>query len=293
MRLIGSKARQRKNILPIINLYPRELYVEAFGGAGGLFFGKKPEPAEVYNDANSAFVSLMRCVRSTEKLASLEWILELTPVSRELWYEARDMARFYMRGQFDEFLALKKTAGLVEYENDVVAAFAVFYAQNCGFGGSFLHSFGGVGTGQSANGTIHVYETRRETLRKYCRRLRTVSIENLDALECIDKYDHSTTLFYLDPPYIMNAPHSDSDGKVYGGNNIDNEELVERLLKLKGRFVLSCYDDAVFAPLAEVATRYEFTALSTVCQKAAKTHEGTFDRLEVVYASKIDERRLF
>ena len=291
MRLIGSKARQRKNILPIINRYPRELYVEAFGGAGGLFFGKKPEPAEVYNDANSAFVSLMRCVRSTEKLASLEWILELTPVSRELWYEARDMARFYMRGQLDEFLALKKTAGLDEYENDVVAAFSVFYAQNCGFGGSFLHSFGGGGTGQSANGTIHVYETRREALRQYCRRLRTVSIENLDALDWIDKYDHRTTLFYLDPPYIMDAPHSDSDAKVYGGNNIDNAALVEKLLKLKGSFVLSCYDDAVFAPLREVAKRHEFVAMTTVCQKAEKN--GTFDRLEVVYASKIDERRLF
>ena len=48
--LAGSKFRQRKNILPILARYNRTLYVEPFCGAGGLFFGKPQESAEILID---------------------------------------------------------------------------------------------------------------------------------------------------------------------------------------------------------------------------------------------------
>ena len=291
MRLIGSKTRQRRNILPILARYRRELYVEPFGGAGGLFFGKAPEPAEVYNDKNRAFASLMRCVRSSEKLDVLERLLALTPVSRELWYECKALSYAYMRTEAERFAELKEAAGLSEYADDVVGAFAIFYAQNCGFGGVFLRAFGGGATGKSSSGTVHVYKMRRELLQRYCRRLETVLIENVDALECLDKYDHETTLFYLDPPYITSAPHSDAPEVAYGGCTIDAKELVARLKRLKGRFVLSCYDADEYRELADVAERHEFPAFSSTCQYARKDDERVFERVEVVYASRLPGTR--
>ena len=49
IRWLGSKVRMRKRILSILDEVPRELYVEPFGGAGAIFFGKEPERS-VYND---------------------------------------------------------------------------------------------------------------------------------------------------------------------------------------------------------------------------------------------------
>ncbi|WP_200798529.1 DNA adenine methylase [Pseudovibrio sp. Tun.PSC04-5.I4] len=69
-------------------------------------------------------------------------------------------------------------------------------------------------------------------------RLSAVTIENLDWRACLERYDASTTLFYLDPPYWGGE-------KDYGKGvfeRSDFAEMAERLSKIAGRFILSLND---------------------------------------------------
>lgn len=65
-------------------------------------------------------------------------------------------------------------------------------------------------------------------------------IEHLDYKKCIEKWDSSDTLFYLDPPYFMKE-------HWYKGSTNDEQfhiELKETLLTIKGKWIMnyeSCY----------------------------------------------------
>lgn len=275
IKLIGSKQRQRKNILPIIERYSRLLYVEPFGGAGGMLFGKAPEKQEIYNDINGAFVSLFRAVKNPETMSTVQTLLELSPMSRELWREARDLAVAYLRG--DDLVELKARAELGAYSDEIAVAYAIFYAQNCGFSGKLLNAYGGGGKSGDSSATAHLYNEKRRRLPRYCRRLQTVAIENLDALDCVRKYDDATTLFYLDPPYETG---SDEYGVAF-----HERALVDLLKTIKGAFVLSCYDTPIYAELGEICDKYEFDAYSSVSQYAKKGER--FARKEIVYATRV------
>lgn len=272
IKLLGSKNRQLKNILPIIARYERKLYVEPFGGAGGLLFGKAPEKQEIYNDICKAFVALFRAVKNPETMTTVQELLELTPMSRALWREARDLARAYLRGE--PIAELKAKANLDAYSDEIAVAYATFYAQNCGFGGKFFSSYGGGGKSSDSAATAHLYAAKRRRLPRYCKRLETVAIENLDALNCIRKYDDPTTLFYVDPPY-----ECATSGEY--GVEFHERELVDLLKTIKGKFVLSCYDTSIYRELD--AERYEFNAYSSVSRQAKSGEQ--FARKEVVYAS--------
>ena len=122
-----------------------------------------------------------------------------------------------------------------------------------------------------------MYNEKRHRLPRYCRRLQTVAIENLDALECVRKYDDATTLFYLDPPYETG---SDEYGVAF-----HERALVDLLKTIKGAFVLSCYDTPIYAELDEICDKYEFDAYSSVSQYAKKGER--FARKEIVYATRV------
>lgn len=59
---IGGKKLLRKKIL---EQFPAEYdrYIEVFGGAGWVLFGKEQKGMEVYNDINGELVNLYRCVK--------------------------------------------------------------------------------------------------------------------------------------------------------------------------------------------------------------------------------------
>lgn len=68
-------------------------------------------------------------------------------------------------------------------------------------------------------------------------RLQRVTIENLDACKCIEKYDRKETFFYIDPPYYHVSqdyfrPFEDSDF----------QHLATTIASIKGRFILSLND---------------------------------------------------
>jgi len=205
-------------------------YVEIFSGGAALFFAKEKSPVEVLNDLNSGLVDFYRVLRSSEKFARFQILMELTPYSREEYYDCR--------------------ATWQDCEDDVERAARWFVAARLCFSGVF-------GSGWSrdvdagSNGisrTVSRYLSAVKRLPEVHERLRGVQIENGDFRKIIQDYDRSRTFFYLDPPYITGTRRSKN---VYQDEmtDEDHEDLVELLLGIKGKAVLSGYAHPIYGPL--------------------------------------------
>jgi len=79
-------------------------------------------------------------------------------------------------------------------------------------------------------------------------RLRRCQIFNRDFREIISLFDTSNTFFYLDPPYVHSTRKTKSDYQ-HEMTEDDHIELVERLLELKGKAMLSGYANPIYGAL--------------------------------------------
>ena len=78
---VGGKKQLRKEIIKRFPAGGVKKYVEVFGGAGWVLFGKEAHEKEIYNDVNSELVNLFRMVKNHPD--ALEQEISLTPNSRE------------------------------------------------------------------------------------------------------------------------------------------------------------------------------------------------------------------
>lgn len=208
---IGGKKLLRKEI---ISLFPVDYdrYVEVFGGAGWVLFGKEysTRQLKVFNDANSNLINLYRCIKyhCEELQKELLWVID----SREQFFE--------FRGQLESKIGLTDIQRAARYLYIIKYSFA-----------SDRRSF--ATSGRDISKTI-------EFLHEVRQRLNRVVIENKDFENLIKVYDRPKALFYLDPPYVGTE-------KVYDGQftKDDHIKLRNTLKSVRGSFVLS-YNDCPF-----------------------------------------------
>jgi DNA adenine methylase len=94
---------------------------------------------------------------------------------------------------------------------------------------------------------VGVWNSMVERLGQVHERLRRVQVEQADWREILQRYDGPETLHYLDPPYVPST-------RVCGHypcemTRRDHDELVERILRVKGMVVLSGYQHPSYRPL--------------------------------------------
>lgn len=213
---IGGKKLLRKAIIaefpPAAEI---ERYVEVFGGAGWVLFGKEQRSGqlEVYNDVDGNLVNLYRCIKyhCTELQRELEWQL----VSRE---------------QFLDYKAQIEVQGLT----DIQRAARYYFMIRVSFGAD-IRTFGT--SKKNLVGSI-------EYLPEINRRLQAVVVENKDFENLIAVYDRTNALFYLDPPYLGAEKHYSFRFGIE-----DHQRLHACLGSLKGRFVLSYNDEPLITEL--------------------------------------------
>lgn len=226
----GGKYYMKKTI---VELFPKhKTYIEGFGGAGHILLYKEPSEIEVYNDLNEGLYLFFKLLRNDETRDKLIAKIQLTPYSRREFYECRD--------------------NWSKQESEIEKA-RMFYIKT-------MQSFSGVGTSWSYSKN----KSRRgisqavskflgnvdENMLDVVDRLREIQIENLDIIDLLDKYDSKDSLFYLDPPYIAETRISE---KVYDKEMPleKHEELIDKLLNIKGKVVLSGYDNDTYNKLTD------------------------------------------
>lgn len=199
---------------------------------------KKPESkVEVINDINRDLVTLYRCVKHhlPALVDQFRWMLV-----------ARD--------EFDRFMATP-----AETLTDIQRAARFYYLLRSSFGAKWAGAT--FGTAASAPPRLNLLRIEEDLSAAHLR-LARVLIENRPYADILRRFDRSTTLFYLDPPYWG----CEAD---YGRGLFTREDftlLAGQLATLKGRFVLSLNDTPgvreVFRAfrIEAVTTRYSISA---------------------------------
>ncbi len=207
---IGGKSRLAKTIIPMIPEH--RTYCEVFAGAAWVFFSKEESRVEVINDLDSDLVSFYRCVQNhlEEFLKQFKWLL-----SSRKWFE--------------DWKTQIEGPGLT----DIQRAARYYYIQRLCFGGRVRNRT--FGLARDRRPRINLLRLEEEMSELHLR-LSTVTIENLPAIDFIQRYDAEDVFFYCDPPYHK---------KPFYAHNmeiVDYQRLADTLGKIKGKFILSIND---------------------------------------------------
>lgn len=204
---IGGKRVLRNEILQRM---PADIgrYIEVFGGAGWVLFGREPSSKvmEVFNDYDAELVNIYRCIKYHPD--ALQHELDMLPDAREVFFDCR--AQEQVRGLTDIQRAARSLYLIKASFGTDRRTFATAPKGVCNISASFPA----------------VQE-----------RLRRVIIENLDFEHLIKTYDRENALFYCDPPYVETE-------KYYRARfqESDHKRLADALHNIKGSFLLS-YND--------------------------------------------------
>jgi DNA adenine methylase len=243
----GGKGKMVKNLLPLIP--PHKIYVEVFGGGASLLFAKKPSPVEVYNDIDSDLVNFFRVLRDPEKFEQFYRKAVLTPYSREEYCFCRETFQ--------------------ECQDDIERAYRFFVTARMSFSGRILHgwSFTVTDSSRGMAGAVSKWLSCLDGLPDIHERLMRVQIEHDDFRKIIPRYDTADTFFYLDPPYV---PDTRRSGEYAHEMTLDDHrELVEMLLAIKGKAMLSGYRHEVYEPLERAG--WQRIDYETACHAVGRT----------------------
>ena len=176
VKWIGGKSKMVKKLIPLIP--DHRCYVEIFGGAGWLLFGKEPSKVEILNDFDSNLINFFSVIKNApdQFISSFDYVL----VSRETFNEYKQK---YKNNEFDD--AIEK-------------AHVFYYLVQVGFASDMHNPIFGTGC-QSRNGLR--LEQVEDSIRQAHNRLRRVTIENKSFEDIFRIYDNADTFFYLDSPY--------------------------------------------------------------------------------------------
>lgn len=213
---VGGKSRLRKHIIPL--LPPHTCYVEPFAGAAWVLFGKPPSDVEILNDIDQELINFFRVVKEQPEalIDSFEWEL-------------------VSRAEFERLANLD-----ISQLTDVQRAHRFYYLIMAGWGGemNYPRFQTSITDGGHGNRLIGALKNLHKRLQPVHERLRTVIIEYLDWQECIDRYDRSDTVMYLDPPYPGNKCNY-----LYNMRDwTDHQHLCKRLSTTSCKWILSSYD---------------------------------------------------
>lgn len=269
MRYHGAKWR----LAPwIISHFPQHhCYVEPFGGSAAVLISKEPSAREVYNDKNDEMVNLFNVIRCDVMRPQLLRLLTMTPYSRTEFEWAKEPSSHNRNGHGE----IKAGAPAI------TEAHKLLVRAQMGFGSAGA-TRGNTGfrldTARTGTSLQALWGELPEVVLMVTERLRNVIIENADAYHIIEQHDRSDTLFYLDPPYMLDTrTNKDSYGK-FEMSESEHVRLLELTQKSKGMFVISGYDNELYND-----TLAGWTKSSR--QTAISSRNGSGKRTEVLWIS--------
>lgn len=197
-----------------------DVYLEPFAGSLAVLFNKKRSHIETVNDLDDEIVNYFRVLR--DRRQELKDAVAYTPFAREEYVKAYESA---------------------EDEVERARRFAVKCWMGFGCGNLYRNGFK---TGQQTNSPnpSKAWSELPETLELAAQRLKGVQIENLPAMELMQRYDTEDVFIYADPPYL----HETRKNYLYKHEMTDQEhiELLQVLSNHPGKVLLSGYDNDLY-----------------------------------------------
>ena len=268
LRYHGGKWRIAKWI---ISHFPKhKFYCEPYGGAGSVLLQKSSVYGEIYNDLDGRIVNVFRVLQDLKKAEELLRLLSLTPYSRsefKLSYNLTDNdVENARRSIIRSFMG---------FSSDSVTRSHVSGFRACNNAGNSYHTT--------------AWKDYPSALRKSIERFKSVTIEEIPAIECIDKYDNEDMIYYVDPPYLPETRSMRKYDHNYAHEMTagDHIELSEKLKKVKGMVFLSGYHSELYQDLYSSWYNTETTSQG---QAGAGTHSKT--NIEVLWLSPTAKKRL-
>lgn len=212
-RYPGGKWYALKYIIPILDSYPHDEYIEPFVGGGSVFFGKAKARFNWINDLEKVMVITYKAIQSPKRCQTLVQRVSRETASRERHGEVK--------------------AYVPKTHDDI--AYRTYYLNRTSYSGIINKPAWGYETGFSAppaNWTRFLNGAHAK--------LSGVKITNEDFAAVLDSPCRGERpLFYLDPPYYLaDQKRAYTQPFVHA----DHVRLEEQLRTFKHAFVLS-YDD--------------------------------------------------
>jgi hypothetical protein len=111
----------------------------------------------------------------------------------------------------------------------------------------------------------------------FCQRMQGVLIESRPALDIIDMFDAEETLFYVDPPYLMDTRNVCGACYAHEMTDDDHKALLNRLLLVKGMVILSGYASVMYD---EMLLPHGW---QRVCKRVQANGHGGLERTECLW----------
>lgn len=260
IRWAGGKGRQLGDLLPLIP--HSKVYVEPFGGGASVLMNRPRMEVEVYNDLDHALVNLFHVIRDDDLYERFVHQLEYTPYARTEFQKAVDTVA---AGNVDEAVSL---------------AVAMFTLMNQGISGKRLALQSEWSRSKTQN-LAERWEAKKARCGPIHRRFKGVQIECRDALDCMQEWDSPQTVFYCDPPYVLETRGKQKYYAIEPGDEW-HHEMVNVMLELQGMVVLSGYEHAIYEPLVQAGWRTDLYGADAV-MAVTKAGGAKAGRVEIVY----------
>ena len=228
MKYFGGKSRVATWI---VSHFPdHRAYIEPFGGGASVLMTKPRSHVEIYNDLNSEIVNVFRVLRDPELAAELARVCSLTPWSR------------------DELLLAGEPS-----DDPVEQARRTIFRSHAAFSpdkeGPWFRTHGR---------DARAWKAYPAEIPRFVDRLSGVILENRPAHELLERHDSVTTLFYLDPPYLVDVRRR-RPPRVYPFemDEAAHVELAELARSMEAAIVISGYHSELYERLYRGWSRHE------------------------------------
>jgi DNA adenine methylase len=224
---------------------PHRIYVEPFGGSGSVLLRKPRSYGEIWNDLDGDAVNMFRVMRSA-RAGELVDALRKTPFSREDFNEAYTLA-----------------------DDPVERARRLVIRCFMGFGTNAHNRVTGFRAQSNRSGTTpaHDWANYPDSLVTVIERLAGVVIENKDATAIMAQHDGTSTLHYVDPPYVLSTRSDKTKDYAHELTDADHNALLAFLQTLKGTVVLSGYTSPLYEDALKHWRRVERQAFADGAKK--------------------------